>query len=79
MLPTMDLANYAKVKAAILQTLNLSPEAYQQRLREIEFGTDYHPCILGQKICLHWLRLEEMTKGQIIEVVMIEHYADPSV
>lgn len=47
-LSTADLAVYANVKAEILQILNISPEAYQQQLREIEFRPDYHPRLIGQ-------------------------------
>lgn len=38
-----DLGDYKKVRAAILQTLNLNMEAYRRRLREIECGPEYHP------------------------------------
>lgn len=40
---TRDLNDYTKVRAAILQTLNLSPEADRRWLKEREFGPDYHP------------------------------------
>lgn len=49
-LPVGDLANYKKVRIAMLQTLNLSSEAYHRHLWEIEFGPDYHSWLMGQKI-----------------------------
>lgn len=47
-----DLADYFKVKAIILQTLNISSEAYCCHLQEIQFGLDYHPRLIGHGICL---------------------------
>lgn len=72
-----DLGNYRKVRDAILQTLHLSPEAYRRRLCKIEYGPDYHPRLIGQRIqaaCLWWLRPEVSTKEQIIEGICVEHY-----
>lgn len=39
-MPVENVGNY-KVKEAILQTLNLSLEAYHWQLQEIRFGADY--------------------------------------
>lgn len=41
-LPLQDFRDYKKVRAAVLQTLNLNPKAYCRWLRETEFGPD-HP------------------------------------
>lgn len=41
---------YTKVRAAILQMLNLSPEVYRRQLQEIDFGPDYQPHAIGQDI-----------------------------
>lgn len=49
-LSTANLANYQKVKAAILETLNLSPKAYRRRLHKMEFGLNYHPRLIWRKI-----------------------------
>lgn len=57
--------------------LNLSPEAYRRRLREIEFGPDYQPQAIGQKIRavgLRWLRPESHSKEQLIEAILVEHF-----
>lgn len=61
-LPVTHIANYKKVQGTILQTLNLSPKVYQRRIKEIEFGPDYHPCLTEQWIrvvCMRWLWLTE--------------------
>lgn len=58
MLPPVDLTDYTRVTAAILQTLKLSPEAYCRPLWDIDFVPDYHPWVIGQYIRaagLHWL------------------------
>lgn len=57
--------------------LNLSPEAYLRHLHKIEFGLDYHPCLIGQRIrvaYLRWLHLEVQAKEQIVEAIFVEHY-----
>lgn len=51
-LPAGDLTDYKKVRVAILQTFNFSPEADRRCFCEIEFGPDYHPQLIGQKIQL---------------------------
>lgn len=76
-LPLQDLCDYKKVKTAILQSLNLNPEANQWHLHKIEFGPNYHPCLIGQKIkatCLKWLRPTECTSKEVAESVCVEHY-----
>lgn len=76
-LPASDLNNYVKVRVAILHTLNLSHKAYRRWLRKIEFGPDYYPHLIGQKIqvaSLWCLRPLTQTKEQIVEALMIEHY-----
>lgn len=75
-LPISDLNNYQKLCGAILQSLNMSPEVYQRRLREIKFGPDYHPCLIGQKIrvvCSQCSHPETQSKEQIVEAIMVEH------
>lgn len=64
-LPLQDLCDYKKVRAAVLQRLNLNPEAYLQWLWEIEFGLHYHSHRMGQRIWaarVRWLQSEEHTK-----------------
>lgn len=71
------VANYTKVQEPILQTLNLSPEAYHWHLREISFRPDYHSLLTGQKIranCLRWLWLVVQMTSQMAELIMVEHY-----
>lgn len=70
MAPLADLNNYDKNHTAILQMLNLSPEVYRRRLREIDFGPDYQPRTIGQQIRavgLRWLRPEARTKEQVVD------------
>lgn len=49
-LPLQDLLDFQKVKRAVLQMLNLNPEAYQKWLCEIEFGVDYQPWFMAQRL-----------------------------
>lgn len=74
-LPSTKLWDYKRVKAAILQTLNLSPEAYRRQLCEIEFGPDYHHKLIGQKIkdaCLQWLHPEVFTKEHYTAILLFK-------
>lgn len=76
-LPLQDLPNFHKVKKAMLQTLNLNPEAYQWRLWEIEFGTNYQSRLIAQRIkntCLKWLCPSERTAEEVAQDVCMEHY-----
>lgn len=45
-----EVTDYTKVRDAILQTLNLTPEAHGRRLQEVVFGPDFHPTLTAQKI-----------------------------
>lgn len=49
-LSAANLIDYDKVKTTILQTLNISSEAYRQSLREINLRSDYHSWLISQKI-----------------------------
>lgn len=42
-----DVTDYKEVWAPILNTLNLSLEAYRRCLHVIEFGLDYHLRLIG--------------------------------
>lgn len=52
-----------KVWNTILQSLNLSQEAYQCCLCEIEFGLDYHPWLTGQKIHIVYVAMLSGVNG----------------
>lgn len=72
-----DLNDYARLRAAILQTFNLSPEAYRRWLRDIDFGPDYHPRLFVQQIQaegLLWLCPNSQSREQIVEAVLVEYY-----
>lgn len=77
-LPSKDIAKHEKVHDLILQTLSLSPEVYQQRLQESEFGPDYHPQLTGHRIRVPCMRVcmhpAVQTAEQIVEVIMSKHY-----
>lgn len=75
-LPVAHVADYT-VREAILQPLNLSPEVYRRRLREIEFGPEYHPRLTGLQswaASVRWLQLALCLAKQIVKAVMVEHY-----
>lgn len=62
---------------AVLQTLNLNPESYQRRLREIKLSPYYYLQLIGQKIqatCMKWLWPEKHTMEERVEGVCVKHY-----
>lgn len=72
-----NLNDYDTLRASIMKTLNPTPEVYCRRLWEIEFGPPYQPWAIGQQIRVVgrvWLRTESMTKEQIVEAVLVEHF-----
>lgn len=74
---TLLMSDYKMARDAILQNLNLIPEAYQQSSQEMEFSQDYHPRLTGQKmraVNMRWLELAVRSAEQIIKAVRVEHY-----
>lgn len=72
-----EVVDYGRVKKVILQTLNLSPEAYHRQLREVTFGQDYHLRLTMQKIRaagLLWLHPAVQMAVQVVETILVEHY-----
>ncbi|XP_042300045.1 uncharacterized protein LOC121917995, partial [Sceloporus undulatus] len=72
-----DAQDYAKVKATILQTLNISEDTYRLRLRELKWRSGMHPRTLGQKIrasALRWLKPMERSALEVAELVMVEQF-----
>ncbi|XP_042299936.1 uncharacterized protein LOC121917889, partial [Sceloporus undulatus] len=72
-----DAKDYGKVKATILQTLNISEDTYRLRLREMKWRPGLHPRTLGQKIRasgLRWLKPAERTSLQVAELIMVEQF-----
>ncbi|XP_042300278.1 zinc finger protein 24-like [Sceloporus undulatus] len=72
-----DAWDYDKVKATILQTLNISEETYRMRLRDLHWKVGMHPRTLGQKIRasgLRWLKPTERTAAEVAELVLVEQF-----
>lgn len=60
---------------AILQTPNLSLEAYSWRLWDIEFGPDYYQQLMDiQVACMRLLQPKILSTEQILEVKMVKPY-----
>ncbi|XP_078243318.1 uncharacterized protein LOC140703916 [Pogona vitticeps] len=75
-LPTQEATQYETVKGAILQTLNLTEEAYRKKFRELKFKSGMHPRPVSQRMkanVIRWLKPEEKTKDEIIETFVMEH------
>lgn len=65
-LPVVEVTEYQKVWVAI-----------QQKLWEIDSGTDYYSRLTGQHIqvaSMCWMPPVVLTKEHIVEAIMIEHY-----
>lgn len=76
-LPLSDLPDFQKVKKAILQILNINPEAYRIWLQKVEFSTDYQPYMVAHQIkslAWKWLCPLERAAEEVAEKVCIEHF-----
>ena len=74
-LSIVEAAQYETLKRVILQTSNLTEEAYRKRFRELRLKPGVHPQILTQKIKANlvcWLRPEEKAKEELLEMLVME-------
>ncbi|XP_078240795.1 uncharacterized protein LOC144586395 [Pogona vitticeps] len=75
-LSVQEAAQYETVKGAILQTLNLTEEAYRKKFRELKFKPGMHPRPISQRMkanVIRWIKPEDKTKDEIIETVVMKH------
>ena len=70
-----EATQYDAVKNAILHTLSLTYEAYRKRFRELRLKQGQNPRPLARRMqanALQWLKLEERTKDQLVDLVVME-------
>ncbi|XP_053146160.1 zinc finger protein with KRAB and SCAN domains 7-like [Hemicordylus capensis] len=76
-LKPVDQEGFRKVKEAILREGTISTEVLRQRFRDFcyqQAGGPRAACSRLQELCHGWLKPERRTKGQMLELVILEQF-----
>uniref|UniRef100_A0A452GNJ7 SCAN box domain-containing protein n=1 Tax=Gopherus agassizii TaxID=38772 RepID=A0A452GNJ7_9SAUR len=72
-----DARDYTRVKEAILDALDVSPETIQQWFRSLAYSAGVHPQLVAQELrdlCKRWLQPNRQNPEELMEQIVLEQF-----
>ncbi|XP_029770225.1 SCAN domain-containing protein 1-like [Terrapene carolina triunguis] len=76
-LSTEDARDYTRVKAAILDALDISPETFRQQFRALSYTPGAQPRLVAQELrdlCRRWLQPDRRNPVELTEQILLEQF-----